>query len=477
MFRSLTKVRSIYFFVFLFNFFLVNSQNPKIDSLKQVLILKKDTAAINCLNAIAKEFGPVSQESLMVYTDKALKSAKEINYTKGYLRAQMLRAGLYRRKGEVDTAMVLYNEIQRTSTQSGLLQEAGEADMLIGFMLQNQGEYDQSVLHLIAAEKSFEKIDNKSLLGRNSWMMGNAYLKLKTYSEAKASFAKGMKYFGELKDSLGYFDCVLNTAIAYMDLKQNDSALVLIIESEKYYRKVKHTGALSASLINKSQALTDLNRFDESEVAIKEALELKKQLGAPMGIANCLLNMGGLYQKKKDYVAAENAYTEAMNLARKDNSQSIVMLSYRGLYETFKAKGEFEKSLMYHERYMSLNDSIYNSEKSEIIEEMKTKFETEKKDKELVKKDAELTVKKNQQYFLFGGLAVVLIFSGFMYNRFMVTRRQKKIIEAQKHIVEEKQKEILDSIHYAKRIQKSLLPNENFLNKSLKRLKGEEINT
>lgn len=473
MLNSIIKLRSSFFLVFLFSFFLVAAQNPKIDSLKKVLALKKDTAAVNCLNAIAKEFAPVNQDSLVAYTVKAFQKAKEISYTKGCMRALMMQAGFYRRKGEVDTAMVLYNEILSTSNQSGLLQEAGEADMFIGFILQNQGEYDKSILHLISAEKNFEKVDNKSLLGRNSWMMGNIYLKLKTYNEAKVSFAKGMKYFGELKDSLGYFDCVLNTAIAHMDQKEYDQALVLIVESEKYYRKVKHSGALSASLINKSEVLVELDRLDESETALKEALELKKQLGAPLGISTCLLNMGALYQKRKDYVASEKAYTEAINLARKDNSQSIVMMAYKGLYETFKAKGEFEKSLTYHERFMALNDSIYNSEKSEIIEEMKTKFETEKKDKELVKKDAELIVKKNQQYFLFGGLGVVLIFSIFMYNRFMVTRRQKKIIEAQKYIVEEKQKAILDSIHYAKRIQKSLLPNENFLNKSLKRLRGE----
>ncbi len=473
MLNSRTKIRSTCFFVFLYSFFLVTSQNPKIDSLKKVLTLKKDTAAINCINAIAKEFGSSSPDSLMVYADRALQKSKDINYTKGSMRAQMLRAGFYRRKGEVDTAMVLYNEIVTTSTQAGLLQEAGEAEMFLGFMLQNQGEYDQSVLHLIAAERNFEKVDNKTLLGRNCWMMGNAYLKLKTYEEAKTSFAKGMKYFGETQDSLGYFDCVLNTAIVYMDVKDYKQALILIAESEKYYRKVKHPAALSASLVNKAQVLIDLDRTDEAEIALKEALEIKKELGAPLGIANCLLNMGGLYKKRKDYASAEKSYTEAMTLARKDNSQSIVMMSYKGLYETFKAKGEFEKSLVYHERYMSLNDSIYNSEKSEIIEEMKTKFETEKKDKELIKKDAELIVKKNQQYILFGGLGIVLIFSGFMYNRFMITRRQKKIIEEQKNIVEAKQKEILDSIHYAKRIQKSLLPNENFLSKNFKRLKGE----
>jgi hypothetical protein len=58
-----------------------------------------------------------------------------------------------------------------------------------------------------------------------------------------------------------------------------------------------------------------------------------------------------------------------------------------------------------------------------------------------------------------------------MYNRFRVTRKQKAIIESQKEIVEEKQKEIMDSIRYAKRIQRSLLPLESTIEKTLKKLK------
>ncbi len=48
---------------------------------------------------------------------------------------------------------------------------------------------------------------------------------------------------------------------------------------------------------------------------------------------------------------------------------------------------------------------------------------------------------------------------------------QSRQIKKQKDLVEEKQKEILDSIHYAKRIQKSLLPTEKYIDKNLDRLK------
>jgi serine phosphatase RsbU (regulator of sigma subunit) len=56
------------------------------------------------------------------------------------------------------------------------------------------------------------------------------------------------------------------------------------------------------------------------------------------------------------------------------------------------------------------------------------------------------------------GLLLVLAFSGLLFSRFRVTQRQKKIIEEQKAVVEEKNKEVLDSITYAKRLQDAILP-------------------
>ncbi len=101
------------------------------------------------------------------------------------------------------------------------------------------------------------------------------------------------------------------------------------------------------------------------------------------------------------------------------------------------------------------------------------------KNVQIEKQQTEIKAKKNQQYFLFGGLGLVIIFAGFMYNRFRIAQKQKRVIEKQKnivekqkHLVEEKQKDILDSIYYAERIQRALITNEKYINKELKRLKN-----
>ncbi|WP_276977905.1 hypothetical protein, partial [Flavobacterium filum] len=68
----------------------------------------------------------------------------------------------------------------------------------------------------------------------------------------------------------------------------------------------------------------------------------------------------------------------------------------------------------------------------------------------------------------------ILIFSLVLFKRFKITERQKITIQKQKLLVDEKaadlsarQKEILDSINYAKRIQQAHMPSEIYIKKHL----------
>ena len=61
MLKAIASSKTI--FVFLLTFCFAKAQVPKIDSLKKALLGKKDTAAINCMNAIAKEFNSIRRSS------------------------------------------------------------------------------------------------------------------------------------------------------------------------------------------------------------------------------------------------------------------------------------------------------------------------------------------------------------------------------------------------------------------------------
>ena len=138
----------------------------------------------------------------------------------------------------------------------------------------------------------------------------------------------------------------------------------------------------------------------------------------------------------------------------------------------------FGEANEYHIKYDGLKDSLLNDENNKQIGEMNTKYESEKKDKELAAKDADIlrsemesgkrSLERNS--FVVGFLLMSFL-AFFIFRSFKQKQKLNIAITLQKEIVEDKQKEILDSIHYAKRIQRSLLPSEKYLKFHMERLR------
>src|SRR5690606_2481187 len=171
------------------------------------------------------------------------------------------------------------------------------------------------------------------------------------------------------------------------------------------------------------------------------------------------------------------------------------------LKNIYEKQGDYKNALQMNDLYYQMRDSIINQETRKAALKQNLQYEYEKKaaadsiantkeieikNIELAKQKAELQIKKNQQFALFGGLFLVVLFAGLMYNRFKITQKQKNIIENQKMeveqqklIVDNKNKEITDSIVYAKRIQAAILPHQKivkqYLNQSFILYKPKDI--
>jgi len=133
------------------------------------------------------------------------------------------------------------------------------------------------------------------------------------------------------------------------------------------------------------------------------------------------------------------------------------------------------RALHYYKKFRSLNDSIFSRENKEEIlrkemnynfdkKEAATKADQDKKD--IISKE-ELKQKEQQRNYFIIGFALLALLVLFIFKGYNDKQKANKIITLQKLLVEEKQKEILDSIHYAKRIQTSLLPTEKYIERIL----------
>jgi len=195
--------------------------------------------------------------------------------------------------------------------------------------------------------------------------------------------------------------------------------------------------------------------------------------------------IGKALDKKGNSKEAISNAEKAYAIGKENNYLETVNKASQLLSSIYKKTGDYKKSLEYFEIYKISSDSLVNKETKRKTIESDLNFDFYKKTaadsiKAVESKkvlNAQIEKEKTQKYALYGGLGLALIFGLFIFNRFKVTQKQKQVIEIkeqetqkqneiitlQKHIVEEKQKEILDSINYAKRIQQTLLAHADFL--------------
>jgi hypothetical protein len=181
-------------------------------------------------------------------------------------------------------------------------------------------------------------------------------------------------------------------------------------------------------------------------------MKTAKELGFPYQIQNAANILTLIYTNQNKFKQALEMYELEIQMRDSINN-------------TETKKASIKKQFQYHYEKKAAADSVKNTEEQKV------------KNAQLTAQQAQLKQEKTQRLALYGGLVLVIAFLGFVFNRFRVTQKQKVIIEQQKVLVdeaftylEEKNKEVMDSIHYAKRIQTALMPNEKYIEKTLNRL-------
>jgi hypothetical protein len=178
-------------------------------------------------------------------------------------------------------------------------------------------------------------------------------------------------------------------------------------------------------------------------------------------------------------------YSTGEEVLKSELTDSVKCAVLREMFETEKKAGNFKDAHSLQKIYRMMKDSISNSKAKKLALQRSVKYEYSKKvladsisNTQKVKViEAEVKHQRTEKNFLFAGIALVFLLAAFIYNRLRFIGRQKKLIESQKaevehqrNIIEKRSAEIIDSIHYAKRIQLAQLPGANFISKALERL-------
>jgi tetratricopeptide (TPR) repeat protein len=358
-----------------------------------------------------------------------------------------------------------------------------------GFCFMNKGDLPKALDYYLKSLKLYEEIKDKKGIGYCYVYLGLFYYYQAEDLKGLTYFLKALKIKQELGDKNGIGACYVNIGNFYIGKADHTTALYYFLKALEILTEVKNKKYIENCYGNIGNLYFDQFDYTKALEYYIKALRMQQEINDKNGIAITYLNIVELYGRTADYKLSILYGDSALQTSKEIGDIDSERLTYWKLAKTYSKMNRYKEAYECHVKFKTLTDSIFNADNSKQLGDLKTQFEVEKKEAELkIKSDTEkekikavsLEEKKRQELIIgavAGILLVVVIFSLFLYKRFKVTQKQKQIIEEQKLLVDkaydelhEKNKEVMDSIYYAEKIQRALITPEKYIANSLNKL-------
>ncbi len=391
----------------------------------------------------------------------ALKTYNEINDTNGIAQASTLLAVEYFDQGNYEKALETYFiSIKTYQAQGKKSMVANFTSTSIAYIYQQQKNYAKALETYLVALKIYKELGDKSGTADTYERIGWLYLDgLHNYEKALENFSTALKLYEELGAKGNIANSYDNLASTYSKLHNKDKALEYYLASLKLYQELGDKHGLSQEYYSIGDNYETDGKYDK---ALENYLSENKIAEDKSDKALSYKNLARIYFKKNKFNDAKEQSLLYLKCAKELQSNSQLKNSYHLLSQCDSALSNWKGAYAYHKLFKELSDSVDNIEFIKKSAEMTSKYESGKSDSEIKflakEKENQLALsaaesKKQKLIILFVaiGLLIVMVFAGFIFRSLRITNKQKDIIE-------EKNREITDSIEYALRIQTAILP-------------------
>ena len=218
-----------------------------------------------------------------------------------------------------------------------------------------------------------------------------------------------------------------NTAI---DFLERSAALYSITHNRQGIAKVNQD---IAAVYNK------MNKPEMALGYVQKSLDWYREMNDPEGIAGTLYTIGKTYYRAKDYKRSIESFKESEKIALEGNLTGGIQYLYEALAMPYYDIGDFKNAYNTYIKYMTIRDSVYNSEKSKQIIELETKYQSELKQQEIMRLTAEKK-RKNSLIYMLAALAALLGLSIIYF--FRLVKKNKIISDQNIQIREDKIREL-----------------------------------
>ncbi|WP_299523397.1 lipopolysaccharide assembly protein LapB [Winogradskyella sp.] len=383
-------------------------------------------------------------DSVDFYNKKTLANAVKLDTNKVVSTYQNF-AAYYTEKSNTDSAFFYLEKAKNISERNLMSENRQDSIEKIEYLLMVRTAMIKSLIgksdYIKALELTYDnlgtsiKYDINRYNGFNYYYLGLINLELGNYEEAEKYYLLELEYSKKKKNPNMEGFAYIHLGNVYLDRED-------LTKAEKYYNKaydIFKKYEYKKGLLNiKKKLFTIYERQNNLEQAIEigesyvsQYLKLKE---LDKYLSSFYIKLGRIYFLVGNRLKADKYISKALEFASTQSDEQNINIYFQA-YKTYKANNNYKKALIYHEKLTKLRDSLLLNENfTNQLADANTKYETEKKEKELAQNEItileqELELKgKQQTIWLISTILLAVLSLGLWF----LYRRMKSKLEKQK---------------------------------------------
>ena len=309
-----------------------------------------------------------------------------------------------------------------------------------------------------------------------------ARISIDSVKAAEEYYQKSLQIYEELDEQLQIARITHNVA-ERLHSDNSETAIDLLRKSAAIYEKISPDNhqlfTVYNNLANRFQAE---NKNDSVKYYKEKALSKAILSGNAQTMANAYYAAGRFYLDKGNVNRAEKDFRNAYEIALKNGLYNIQSNALSGLSSVNYKQGNYKTAMEYLQKYLAINDSLSKEDNKMNLHQLTMQYEFNKETterEEIVKAQLERQQQANKYQKIIVAIisvalicaAILLIFIIFANKRakraYAILKVRNQEIVRQRDKIVSQNKEITDSIIYARRIQRAMLPLPKMLKNDL----------
>jgi serine phosphatase RsbU (regulator of sigma subunit) len=429
-----------------------------------------------------------SQKNLSKDLDKAYDLAKQAYAigkqcpnTKHHYKSVLILSSVYYQYDYADSIIQLLTPIVNNLPKDVSTNYKGKLYHKLGSGFSMKLQFKNALYYTLEALKCFEQTKDTTSIINSLVNISNIYSQQYNFNQSEKQIRKAENIAIKHRDKATLGNVYNTMGIIYAENNSLDSAEKFFLLSTKFREELHDNTSVVWNYNNLGGLYLMQKKTKEGTIYLEKALKKFEELKNFEGQTSVANNLAEAYMQLENPKKALEYYSYSRVLYQITKNPENLENLYTNLSNYYDITGDLKTAFKYSDSLIVLKDSIYGKRLDESMAEMQTKFDVEKKDLELAKNKAEFEIEKNKRYITYGALAFFVLLFSIAIWAFIQKRKNGRLLETKNNLLEnanqeishqkeqlsEKQKEIVDSINYAKKIQTALLASEEMLLENL----------